>query len=233
MAPVDPTQYPPHQSSRMGNLYVEESLPLWHCWPFKNIPYHKLVLPHWSNRLQPQHAPAVPSKFCCLGIWGTRRVLLLQCNTNGSIRHQSTGTSYAQPMVVMGFSCIEHMVYQLISPLLSMHQDHHVRHWLWMYHGHVPLQTPSHSISEVTATDCILEATHHLTAAIEGVKDTAPNKLQAIKSLRHILLGKQIPQQPCWLPSYPSLILTCEPSSQLTWLLQNPQQNLRSITNSP
>ncbi len=48
----------------------------------------------------------------------------------------------------------------------------------------------------ITATDCILEATHQLTPAVEGVQEAALDKLQAIKSLRHILLGERIPQQP-------------------------------------
>jgi hypothetical protein len=48
-------------------------------------------------------------------------------------------------------------------------------------------------VPEVTATDCILKATHRLTAAIEGIQEAAPDKLQAIKSLRHILLGKKSP----------------------------------------
>ncbi len=56
-------------------------------------------------------------------------------------------------------------------------------------------------IPVITATDHILEATHQLTAAIEGVQDAAPDKLQAIKSLLHILLGKQIPQQPTAMPT--------------------------------
>ncbi len=51
-------------------------------------------------------------------------------------------------------------------------------------------------VPEVTATDCIFEATHCPTAAIEGVQKAAPDELQAIKSLHHILLGKQIPQPP-------------------------------------
>jgi hypothetical protein len=55
----------------------------------------------------------------------------------------------------------------------------------------------------ITATDCILEATHRLTAAMEGIQEAAPDKLQAIKSLRHILLGKRIPQQPCLPPPTP------------------------------
>jgi hypothetical protein len=55
----------------------------------------------------------------------------------------------------------------------------------------------------VTATDCILKATHQLTAAIEGVQEAAPDKLQAVESLRHILLGKRILQQPCPPPSTP------------------------------
>jgi hypothetical protein len=47
-------------------------------------------------------------------------------------------------------------------------------------------------VQVVTATDCILEATHRLTAAIEGIQEAAPDKLQAIESLHHILLGEQI-----------------------------------------
>jgi hypothetical protein len=48
-------------------------------------------------------------------------------------------------------------------------------------------------IPEVMATDCILEATHHLTAAIKGIQEAALNELQSIESLHHILLGKQFP----------------------------------------
>jgi hypothetical protein len=51
-------------------------------------------------------------------------------------------------------------------------------------------------IPVVTATDLIFKATHQLTTAMEGVQEAAPDKLQAIKSLCHILLGKQTPQQP-------------------------------------
>ena len=53
----------------------------------------------------------------------------------------------------------------------------------WYKHYAIPIPV-------VTATDCILEATHRLTASIEGVQEAAPYKLQAIKSLRHILLGE-------------------------------------------
>jgi hypothetical protein len=50
----------------------------------------------------------------------------------------------------------------------------------------------------VTATDHIPKATHQLNTAIEGIQEAAPDKLQAIMSLRHILLGKQkIIQQQC------------------------------------
>jgi hypothetical protein len=51
-------------------------------------------------------------------------------------------------------------------------------------------------VPEVTATDCILDATHHLTAAIEGIQEAALDELKAINTLRHILLGEGIPQQP-------------------------------------
>jgi hypothetical protein len=58
-------------------------------------------------------------------------------------------------------------------------------------------------VPEVTATNCILEATHHLTMAIEGIQKATPDKLQAIESLHHILLVKQIPQQPRPPPPIP------------------------------
>jgi hypothetical protein len=66
-------------------------------------------------------------------------------------------------------------------------------------------QYKHHAIPDpiVTATDRILKATHQLTAAIEGVQEAAPDKLQAFKSLYHILLGKRIPQQPCPPPPTP------------------------------
>jgi hypothetical protein len=51
------------------------------------------------------------------------------------------------------------------------------------------------SVPAITATGCIFEATHQLTVALEGIQEAAPDKLQAIESLRHIHLGKQIPQQ--------------------------------------
>jgi hypothetical protein len=52
-------------------------------------------------------------------------------------------------------------------------------------------------VREVTATDCILKATHSFTVAIERVQEAAPDELQPIKSLHHILLGGKNPQQPC------------------------------------
>jgi hypothetical protein len=51
----------------------------------------------------------------------------------------------------------------------------------WYKHHTIPVQV-------IAATDCILEATHQLTAAIEGIQEAAPEKFQAIESLRHILL---------------------------------------------
>ncbi len=80
-----------------------------------------------------------------IGIQGTQRVLLVQRNTNFSIRHQGSGTPYAQSTSVMGFSCIKCMVNQSFPPTLSVHQDHHAQHWWQTYHGHVPVQTSRHS----------------------------------------------------------------------------------------
>ncbi len=61
MAPIHLTQQPLHQSGRMGNLDLEESLLLRHYWASKNLFYCKLMLHHWSNGLHPQHSPSVLS----------------------------------------------------------------------------------------------------------------------------------------------------------------------------
>ncbi len=49
---------------------------------------------------------------------------------------------------------------------------------------------------KITATDHILEETHHLTTAIEGIQEATPDKLQANELLCYILLGKTPLQQP-------------------------------------
>jgi hypothetical protein len=45
-------------------------------------------------------------------------------------------------------------------------------------------------VPPITPTDCILAATKALTAAISGIQETPPNELQAITTLRHLLLGE-------------------------------------------
>jgi hypothetical protein len=54
-----------------GDSYLEESLPLWHCWASKDLPNRELVSSHQPNRLHPQHATAMPSKSCSIGVQGT------------------------------------------------------------------------------------------------------------------------------------------------------------------
>jgi hypothetical protein len=51
-------------------------------------------------------------------------------------------------------------------------------------------------VPAITATNCILEATHHLADAIKGVQDAPLDKMAAIQSLRALLLGKETPQEP-------------------------------------
>jgi hypothetical protein len=86
--------------------------------------------------------------------------------------------------------------YQCIKIIMRNTGGKHITDMFCYKHHAIP-------VPEVMATDCILDATHYLTAAIEGVQEVAPDVLHAIKSLHHILLGKQIPQQMHPPPSIP------------------------------
>ena len=59
----------------------------------------------------------------------------------------------------------------------------HITYTFWYKHHTIPVPV-------VIATDPILKATPQLTTAIAGIQEAALEELQAIKSLRHILLGK-------------------------------------------
>ncbi len=48
-------------------------------------------------------------------------------------------------------------------------------------------------VPEITATDRIIDATSRLTAAIAGIQDAPPNKMEAIQSFCTLLLGKVAP----------------------------------------
>ena len=51
-------------------------------------------------------------------------------------------------------------------------------------------------VPRITATDRILDATAHLTAAIEGVQEAPPDELAAIQALQTLLLGEVPPTAP-------------------------------------
>ncbi len=51
-------------------------------------------------------------------------------------------------------------------------------------------------VPTITTTDRILHATARLTAAIAGVQEALPDKLNAIQALRTLLLGKVPPTEP-------------------------------------
>ena len=55
-------------------------------------------------------------------------------------------------------------------------------------------------VPRITATDRILDATAHLTAAIEGVQEAPPDELAAIQALQTLLLGKVPPTAPTPTP---------------------------------
>jgi hypothetical protein len=90
-------------------------------------------------------------------------------------------------------------VLQIISPTDHLHGVfmHRTHGTIALLSSKTPVANRSRTGSitnKVTATDCILEATHRLAVAIEGIQEAAPHKLQAIKLLCHILLGKRIPK---------------------------------------
>jgi hypothetical protein len=51
-------------------------------------------------------------------------------------------------------------------------------------------------VLDITATNRIIDATTRLTAAIAGIQDAPPNKMEAIQSLCTLLLGKITPLPP-------------------------------------
>jgi hypothetical protein len=51
-------------------------------------------------------------------------------------------------------------------------------------------------VHEITATNRIIDATKRLIAAIAGIQDTPPDKMEAIQSLCTLLLGKVAPLSP-------------------------------------
>jgi hypothetical protein len=62
-------------------------------------------------------------------------------------------------------------------------------------------------VPEITATNRIIDATTRLTAAIDGIQDAPPNKMEAIQSLCTLLLGEVSPLP----PPTPSILPTPSP----------------------
>ena len=82
-------------------------------------------------------------------------------------------------------------------------------------------------VPRITATDRILEATARLTAAIEGVQESPPDKLTAIQALRTLLLGEVPPIAPTPPPvQAPRPIIDKEPVE--IWSPDNVQQSIRT-----
>jgi hypothetical protein len=66
-------------------------------------------------------------------------------------------------------------------------------------------------VPEITATNRIIDATTRLTAAIAGIQDAPPNKMEAIRSLCTLCLGKVAPIS----PPAPSIVPTPQPPTPL------------------
>jgi hypothetical protein len=89
---------------------------------------------------------------------------------------------------VLEFSCLQRLVHWFITETLLLHLRHH---------GHLTnafcFKHHTIAVPVITPTNQIIAATRHLTAAISGVQESPPDKLHAIATLRHILLGKTPP----------------------------------------
>jgi hypothetical protein len=88
-------------------------------------------------------------------------------------------------------------------------------------------------VPKIMATNRILDATAHLTAAIEGVQEAPPDKLTAIQALRTLLLGEVPPPEPTPAP-VTALRPTIDKEPEVIWSPNNAQQPVRDTgTNSP
>jgi hypothetical protein len=74
-----------------------------------------------------------------------------------------------------------------------------VSNTFWFQHHAIP-------VLEIIATNRIINATTRLTIATAGIQEAPPNKIEAIQSLRTLLLVPLPPPAPSILP--PPLVLT-------------------------
>jgi len=133
----------------------------------------------------------------------------------------------------MGIPRLQSLVSFPLSKPLSLHPSFDGRHrWQRITdtfgYNHHAIPVP-----KITATNRILEATACLTAAIEGVQESPPDKLAAIQALRTLLLGEVPPIAPTSPPvQAPCPIIDEEPV--VIWSPNDVQQPIRDTgTNSP
>jgi hypothetical protein len=84
-------------------------------------------------------------------------------------------------------------------------------------------------VPEITATNRIIETTTRLTAAIAGIQEASPNKMEAIQCLCTLLLGKIAllpPLAASILPTPPVIAPTFDDKSVTIW---NPQEVQTSL----
>jgi hypothetical protein len=165
----------------------------------KIIPHCQLMLPHNAVQCYTQHTTSMLSKSPPLGTRSTRGVVLFQCHTHGSPRHRGSCAHETKLTMHVGLSCIQGMVLIACRESLSLHLSPHGQHRWQEDHQHIPFQASYHPSP-------IIDATTRLTAAIAGVQDTPPQKIEAIQSLCTLLLGKVAllpPPTPSILPTPP------------------------------
>jgi hypothetical protein len=107
----------------------------------------------------------------------------------------------------VGLSCIQGVILIACRKSLSLHLSPHGRHRWQEDTDTFRLKHHAIPVSEITATNRIIDAITILTATIAGIQDAPPNKMEVIQSLCTLLLGKVTP-----LPSpTPSILPTLPP----------------------
>jgi hypothetical protein len=108
--------------------------------------------------------------------------------------------------------------YQCTWILMANTYGKRITNMFWFKHHAIP-------VLEITATNKTIDATERLTPAIAGIQDAPPGKVEAIQSLRTLLLGEVAPLPPPAPSILPTpLVLTPLVNIDKPVIIWNPQE---------
>ncbi len=178
-------------------------------------------------QLHDQHALSLLPESTPLGIQSHGGFLLVRRHTHGSSWHGSTRPSQTHRCKSWAYHAssgwyigpsLKH--YCCIRAIMEGTGGRRLTDTFHFKHCAMPIPT-------ITPTNRIITATRDLTAAILSIQEAPPNKLQAIATLHHILLGKvpptPIPMDPPIAPVPPPLATAVDEEPIHIW---NPNTRL-------